>query len=579
METDQQYLVATISIILCICSLMNLRYDEYVVSWICSSRHVQMSKEMFDNGFRSLLSTNSKYDYFGGQMSGINIVIAAAPDGDDAAMAGMEADMLQRFPNIRFRLLVGIGGASPKIPALTATEDDIRLGDVVIGYVKGAGRFGGALHYTATDSSFSVTSHLKPPPRVVLDAVDQSRFNYASKAKGLNGYVEKLTAIFGSHYPGQEYDRLYKPGCVHVRGCKTCSDCDEEWEERAQRTSTLPVLHCGLIASGRYDMQDAKRRNTLRHEEDICCFDEEAAGQTDEFPSLMIRGICDYSDSHKNKNSNKNWQAYAATAATAYARYLMGAIKATDVASLTPYRSTKPRNETLQKEVPKASNKHEQAPPQPTPPQVARPSPLPASPLPAPSIPSLLSTYVPFAPPPTIPSPAKSPGTICPQCQNKGINNVTPPQTGFHPNAQPTGPNLHQRCRIGILYAEDVDRQLLGPQCQNLRNDLRWVIGTMVQGLGGDFTACIQTYRNFIVGYQLRSEGIINVGQFETAFDGMSTAEAALVACSMQTPDLVRLRAARAYLFLSMSCTRQPVVFAIYDTILRLWEYVEGRKF
>lgn len=40
------------------------------------------------------------------------------------------------------------------------------------------------------------------------------------------------------------------------------------------------------------------------------------------FPSLIIRGICDYSDSHKNKA----WQNYAAATATAYAKELLSLI-------------------------------------------------------------------------------------------------------------------------------------------------------------------------------------------------------------------------------------------------------------
>jgi nucleoside phosphorylase len=45
----------------------------------------------------------------------------------------------------------------------------------------------------------------------------------------------------------------------------------------------------------------------------------EAAGLMDVFPCLVIRGICDYSDSHKNKN----WQEYAAATAASYAREIL----------------------------------------------------------------------------------------------------------------------------------------------------------------------------------------------------------------------------------------------------------------
>jgi tetratricopeptide (TPR) repeat protein len=45
----------------------------------------------------------------------------------------------------------------------------------------------------------------------------------------------------------------------------------------------------------------------------------EAAGLMDEIPSLVIRGICDYCDSHKNKE----WQPYAALVAAAYAKAVL----------------------------------------------------------------------------------------------------------------------------------------------------------------------------------------------------------------------------------------------------------------
>lgn len=49
------------------------------------------------------------------------------------------------------------------------------------------------------------------------------------------------------------------------------------------------------------------------------CPEMEAAGLMDIFPCLVIRGICDYSDSHKNEK----WQHYAAATAAAYARQIL----------------------------------------------------------------------------------------------------------------------------------------------------------------------------------------------------------------------------------------------------------------
>src|SRR6202012_2433493 len=77
-----------------------------------------------------------------------------------------------------------------------------------------------------------------------------------------------------------------------------------------------------LIASGNQLMKDALHRDKLAQKWKVFCFEMEAAGLMDNFPCLVIRGICDYSDTHKNKD----WQPYAAATAAAYAKELLGVI-------------------------------------------------------------------------------------------------------------------------------------------------------------------------------------------------------------------------------------------------------------
>lgn len=75
-------------------------------------------------------------------------------------------------------------------------------------------------------------------------------------------------------------------------------------------------------------MRDGVTRERLRRELDVLCFEMEAAGLTNDFPCLVIRGICDYADTHKNKR----WQPYAAVVAAAYAMELLHVIPANQVA-------------------------------------------------------------------------------------------------------------------------------------------------------------------------------------------------------------------------------------------------------
>ena len=66
-------------------------------------------------------------------------------------------------------------------------------------------------------------------------------------------------------------------------------------------------------------MKDGLTRDKAAAELKVLCFEMEAAGLMNDFPCLVIRGICDYSDSHKHKN----WQRRAAAVAAAYAKELL----------------------------------------------------------------------------------------------------------------------------------------------------------------------------------------------------------------------------------------------------------------
>ncbi|RYP63088.1 hypothetical protein DL769_007075 [Monosporascus sp. CRB-8-3] len=91
---------------------------------------------------------------------------------------------------------------------------------------------------------------------------------------------------------------------------------------REERETLGPEIHYGLIASGNTLFKDSVARDTVLEElDDEClCFEMEAAGLMNDFPCLVIRGICDYGDSHKNDR----WQRYAAATAAAYAKEFLG---------------------------------------------------------------------------------------------------------------------------------------------------------------------------------------------------------------------------------------------------------------
>jgi nucleoside phosphorylase len=95
------------------------------------------------------------------------------------------------------------------------------------------------------------------------------------------------------------------------------ANCEGSHTKRKQRKSNKPVVHYGGIASGNQVVKDAAVRDRLRDEFNAFCVEMEAAGGLmNGFPCLVIRGICDYADLHKNDA----WHPYAAMTAAAYAK-------------------------------------------------------------------------------------------------------------------------------------------------------------------------------------------------------------------------------------------------------------------
>lgn len=122
---------------------------------------------------------------------------------------------------------------------------------------------------------------------------------------------------------------MFKATCPHVDGFG-CSNCDSKGEiARDNRDSDEPEIYYGIIASGSTLVKDAAFRDSICKDtgEECICIEMEAAGLMNSFPCLVIRGICDYADSHKNDR----WQRYAAATAAAYAKEFLGVVPGGDL--------------------------------------------------------------------------------------------------------------------------------------------------------------------------------------------------------------------------------------------------------
>lgn len=306
---------------------------KYAVGWVCAIRSEYVAAQVFMDDVHERPSNIPPHDtneYTFGEMGNHNVVIAVLPMGgygsNSAAIVAIE--MARSFPELRLILMVGIGGGAP------SSKHDIRLGDVVVG-ASGDGQ-SGLLQYDTgriiPDGGFQQTGYFGPPIPL-RNAVHGLAAQYEMDGHNIQEAIAevlnrkpRLRRKYG--IPDLTTDRLYKSDFVHQYDSDgnspcaiSCGDDPSSLVIRSDRSEREdePTIHYGLIASGNTLMRDARTRDKLTAAKDVLCFEMEAAGLVNRMPCLVIRGICDYADSHKSNE----WQGYAAMVAAAYAKDLL----------------------------------------------------------------------------------------------------------------------------------------------------------------------------------------------------------------------------------------------------------------
>jgi nucleoside phosphorylase len=264
-------------------------------------------------------------EYTLGKIGKHNVAIAGPPKGGQgkAVIADVVGRIRLTFKNIRVGLLVGIGGGVPRLP-----KKDVRLGDVVVG----APEAGPAVvQYDLgkqLTNDIEVTRTLNKPPALLLRVVNKVDDKYQRAEEGEGDFFTAHLYRFAKFPRMKERyrrpslpDQLFSASYNHEDGTQ-CSSHDQRYEvERPDRELPGEIqVHYSTILSGDLVMKSGEKRDQISAKfYDALCFEMEAAGLMDVFPCLVIRGICNYSDSH----NNKDWQGYAAATAAAYAREIL----------------------------------------------------------------------------------------------------------------------------------------------------------------------------------------------------------------------------------------------------------------
>jgi nucleoside phosphorylase len=265
------------------------------------------------------------YIYTAGDINGHNVVIATLPRGYDYGLgsaAALAGQVKKSFPNLWFGLLVGVAAGLPNLSRIPPR--DIRLGDVLVGV--GEGDSAGIVGYglgKETSHGFKLLHHgsQAKTEQVVSSAIGNIESHEPMHGNVFLQYYESMkdknhgNGTFVD--PGQEKDQLHQT--VDKENSPEIKVVERPMRQPSERTK----VWYGSIGSGDKLMKNAQKRDELRDEFDLIGLEMEAAGAMNTIPVGVIRGVCDYGDTQKNKE----WQPYAAAMAAAYAKAVLYKIR------------------------------------------------------------------------------------------------------------------------------------------------------------------------------------------------------------------------------------------------------------
>lgn len=276
-----------------------------------------------------------------------NVVLVICSDIGKVNATSVATSCSLSFPRVKLAFLVGVCGTAPQ----TSDGNEILLGDVVVGDQIIAYDFGkrypnemklkSNLSFKRTEKSHNVCRFIKTMQ------TDHYRELLPKRAiEHLRKVQDKNPNKFD---PQRSEDKLFSSEYRHkhqmLEMCQIChkctaasnsvcelaltSTCDVLGCDEGQLVSRRrlaadnirqnPMVHWGNFASADTVLKSAKDRDLIALQYGVIGFEMEATGACDIFPCIIIKGACDYADSHKNKD----WQDYAAITAACVMKALL----------------------------------------------------------------------------------------------------------------------------------------------------------------------------------------------------------------------------------------------------------------
>ncbi|KAK1237850.1 hypothetical protein MKX08_002429 [Trichoderma sp. CBMAI-0020] len=334
--------------------------DEFHVAIICAlpseADAVTLLFDQFwdEDGDPFGRASGDNNSYITGRLGKHNVVLAVLPGMGTNSAASATANLRSSYGSLRLVFLVGICGGVPNIEG-----NDVFLGDVVVSKAIIQYDFGRQYpgHFEVKNTVEDSLGRANRDIRGLLAVFETERMRDILQDKSA-AYLKQLQSADAKaaskkrqrtkyQYPGITENKLYLPRYVHrhLKQCDICSGLDSTCD-LAAKTSCVDLgceenmlvqrdmfegdfisnIFIGRIGSGNIVMKSGEIRDWIARKYNLIAFEMEGAGAWDEVPCLVVKGVCDYADSHKNKL----WQNFAAATAASVMRAILDRYIVTD---------------------------------------------------------------------------------------------------------------------------------------------------------------------------------------------------------------------------------------------------------
>jgi nucleoside phosphorylase len=281
--------------------------------------------------------------YMNGRIGKHNIVLCYMPGMGKGNAASAASSLRVSYTRVRLAIVVGICGGAPSSPS----DTQIFLGDVIISDAIVEYHLGTPGDFQQKTDVYDILERPDREIRTLLAGLKASQASGEFQDHMLQYLHTLQQSDLQWQYPGFAADVLFEPShhhkhynqgsstsCCCFNGDSPDDICEAALNEscyslgcdtahvsrrRDVADTVQPCVHVGRVASADTVMKSGEHRDQIMTKERVIGFEMEGAGVCYNISCIVIKGVCDYADSHKSKA----WQAYAvATSASATKAFL-----------------------------------------------------------------------------------------------------------------------------------------------------------------------------------------------------------------------------------------------------------------